>query len=151
MTTIARLDTISLPSGTAEKTITLDVHKTRSELLRAATSRAHDLTLELDVEAERSPDVFFEVALSAPKGKRHAVGNVALYGAGIRSEAHGEFHPAHVQLFISEAVTAALRNRSTQTLQVAFTARRADGERVRSASTLTIRNARIVAGPRLRD
>jgi hypothetical protein len=124
----------------------------RSELLAAAKSRQHDVTLDLDVEAERSPEVFYEVYLAAPNGKQHHVGNVTLFGAGIRSESHGEFHPAHVQLVISDAVLAVLRSRSTHTLNVTFRAKGAEGAPPpRSASALTIDRAEIVVGPRQRE
>lgn len=151
MKTIIRVGTIVLPSGTTAKSISIDVRKTRSELLTAAKGRDHDITLELDVEAERSPGVVFEVELGAAQGKRWNIGNVALYGAGIRSESHGEFKPAHVQLVISDAVAGALKKSSTKTMTLTFTAKRAEGEKVRSTSALTIRNAAIVVGPRLRE
>jgi len=44
-----------------EITLPLDVRGVRAELLTAAESRQHDVTLQLDVEAERPPQVFYEV------------------------------------------------------------------------------------------
>lgn len=137
MKTAVRIAPINIPAGTAEKTITLDIHAARTELLSAAKSHQHDVTLELDVEAERSPQVYYEVHV----GKTN-VGNIALYGAGIRSEAQGTFHPAHVQLFISDAL---LRNRPARTLKITFVA---SGK---PAEALMIRSAAIVIGPRQRE
>ena len=138
MKTAVRIAPITIPAGTAEKTISIDIHAVRAELLAAAKSRRHDVTLELDAEAERSPQVFYEVHV----GKTN-VGNIALYGVAIRSEAQGTFHPAHVQLFISDAL---LRNRSARTLKITFVAN--GGQ---PAEALLIRNAAIVIGPRQRE
>ncbi|MEO8034386.1 MAG: hypothetical protein ABI837_08120 [Acidobacteriota bacterium] len=150
--TLIRISPVTIPAGTTEHTISVDVHAVRAELLAAAKSRNHDVTLELDVEAERSPDVYYEVQVSVPKGKRYKVGNVALFGAGIRAESRGEFHPAHVQLMLSEALASALRNPSTRTLRVTFIARGAEGVPSRpSAAALRIDKGEVVVGPRLRE
>lgn len=140
MKSIARLPRLVIPAGVSEKTVSLDVRSAKAEVLKSASSREHDVTLELDVEAERSPEAFYQVFV----GKRN-VGNVALYGAGIRSEAHGEFHPAHVQLVVSEAVAEALRGASTHTLKIRFVANAAP------KSALTIDKGELVIGPRLRE
>lgn len=151
MKTLVRIAPVTIPSGTMEQTISLDVHAVRAELLAAATSRQNDVTLDLDVEADRPPGVFYEVYLSAPNGKRHAAGNVTLFGAGIRSESRGPFQPAHVQLFVSEALAAALRSPSTHTLNVTFVAKGAEGvPPARPAAALTIVKGEIVVGPRQR-
>jgi hypothetical protein len=143
---------VTIPQGTPEKTIAVDVHSARTELLAAAKSSRHDVTLALDVEAETSPQVFYEVHLSGADGKRCNVGNVALFGAGIRSESHGEFRPAHVQLFVSDCLVAALASPSTRTLNVTFVAKGAEGVASKgAASALTIDKAEIVCGPRQRE
>jgi hypothetical protein len=152
MKTLVRISSVTIPSGTMEQTISLDIHSVRSDLVTAAKRHENDITLELDVEAERSPEVFYEVYLSAPKGTRYSVGNIALYGAGIRSEAHGEFHPAHVQLFVSKAIAAALTRPSTRTLNITFVTRGAEGmPPARSAASLTIVRGEIAVGPRQRE
>ncbi|HEY0782404.1 MAG TPA: hypothetical protein VGE98_08120 [Thermoanaerobaculia bacterium] len=152
MKTLVRIAPLTLPAGRAETTVPIDVRGVRKELLAAAESRQHDVTLQLDVEAERPPQVFFEVYLGPPKGERHAVGNIALYGAGIRSEARGEFHPAHVQLFIGDALALALRSPSTDRLNLTFAAKGAEGvPDAKPAAALAIRNGAIVVGPRQRD
>jgi hypothetical protein len=152
MKTLVRIAPATIPAGTSEITIPIDVRGVRTELLAAAKSRQHDVTLELDVEAERPPQVFYEVYLSAPKGKRYNVGNIALFGAGIRSEAQGEHHPAHVQLFIGDALALALCQASTNTLNITFVAKGAEGApAAKPAAALTIQNGEIVVGPRQRE
>ena len=152
MKTLVRLAPMTIPAGTMEKTIPVNIRGVQTQLLTAAKSRQYDVTLELDVEAERSPQVFYEVYLSAPKGRRYHVGNVTLFGAGIRSEARGEFHPAHVQLFISDAVSLALRKSAAHALEITFVAKGAEGgAAAKPVAALVIHNAEIVAGPRQRS
>jgi len=87
-----------------------------------------------------------------PKGKRHHVGNIALFGAGVRSEARGEFHPAHVELFLSDALALALRPASTETLHLTFAAKGAEGApAAKPAAALKIQHGEIVVGPRQRE
>ena len=140
MKTAARLPQLVIPAGASSKTVSIDLHSAKAELLAAATSREHDVTLELDVEAERSPEAFYQVFV----GGRN-VGNIALYGAGIRSEAHGEFHPAHVQLIISEALAACLNGRSAHALAIRFV------PSAKPKAALTIDKGEIAIGPRLRE
>jgi hypothetical protein len=140
MKTVCRLPKLIIPAGAMEKSESVEVGSARSELLEAALSKDHDVTLELDVEAERSPESFYEVFV----GRRN-VGNIALYGAGIRSEARGEFRPYHVQLVISEAVAASLRERSAHTLRLRFV------PNAKPKAALTVDQGKIVIGPRLRE
>lgn len=152
MKTLVRIASMVIPAGTMEKTVPIDVRGVCADLLAAAKSRQNDVTLQLDVEAERPPQVFYEVYLGVPKGKRYNVGNIALFGAGIRSEAQGEFHPAHVQLYISDALALALRHASTTTLNLTFVAKGAEGvPAAKPAAALTIQNLEIVVGPRQRE
>lgn len=147
-----RIPPLTIPAGVTEITLPIDVRGVRAQLLTAAESRQHDVTLQLDVEAERPPGVFYEVYLGVPKGKRHHVGNIALFGAGIRSEARGEFHPAHVELFLGDALALALRPASTPTLHLTFVAKGAEGgPAAKPAAALTIHNGEIVVGPRQRE
>ena len=141
MKSIARLPRrLVIPAGASEKTVSIDVRSTKGELLEAAAGKEHDVTLELDVEAERSPEAFYQVFVGARN-----VGNIALYGAGIRDEAHGEFRPAHVQLVVTEAVAAALQGRSAHTLTIRFV------PNAKPKAALTIDKGEIVIGPRLRE
>jgi hypothetical protein len=140
MKRVSRLPKLVIPAGAIEKSEAIEVGSRRNELLAAASSREHDVTLELDVEAERSPETFYQVFV----GTRN-VGNIALYGAGIRSEARGEFRPYHVQLVVSEAVAAALRSRSAHTLMIRFV------PNAKPKAALTVDQGVIVIGPRLRE
>jgi hypothetical protein len=152
MKTVVHLPVVKLAPAVQEKTVSVDVQKARAELLRAASSRGHDVTLEMDVESDRPPTVFYEVSLSAPNAKRYSLGNLAMFGAGIRSESRGEFHPAHVQFVISEAVAGILRSGSVRTLAITFTPKAAEGVALpKNEATLTIGKAAIVIGPRLRE
>jgi hypothetical protein len=54
--------------------------------------------------------------------KRYFVGTVALFGAGIRSEAHHHFTPAHFTFAINGAIRAALK-RLRDRLPVTFVPR----------------------------
>lgn len=130
---------VVIPAGAKEKRVSVDVRSVKTALLEGASSREHDVTLELDVEAERSPEAFYEVFVGG-----RSVGNLALYGAGIRSDAHGEFRPAHVQLIVSEALAAALHGRSN-TLAIRFV------PNAKPKAALTIDKGEIVIGPRLRE
>lgn len=140
MKTVARLPRLVIPAGAQEKAVYVDVRPAKAVILDAASSREHDLTLELDVEAEHSPEAFYQVFV----GRRN-VGNVALYGAGIRSEAQGEFHPAHVQLIVTEAVAEALRADPARAVTIRFV------PNATPKAALTIDKAEIVLGPRLRE
>ena len=147
MKTVVQIAPATIPAGTAEKTFLVDSRASRAALLAAARNKQQEVTLELDVEAERSPGVFYEVTIGVPRRAPQRAGNVALFGAGIRSEARGEFRPAHVQLVISDQLAALLADSQADTLSITFTARGA--ERV-PAATLTIDKAEIVIGPSLR-
>jgi hypothetical protein len=152
MKTLVHVTPFTIPPRATQKTVVIDVRAVRAELLATANNRKQELTLELDVEAQRPPEVFFEVSLSTPGGKHYNVGNVALYGAGIRGEGRGEFHPAHVQLLIGAAVTASLSVSNANTLQLTFATRGAEGVAPpRSKAAVRVARAEIVAGPRLRE
>lgn len=140
MKTLAHLPRLVIPAGAQEKAVSVDVRPAKEVILDAASGREHDLTLELDVEAERSPEAFYQVFV----GRRN-VGNVVLYGAGIRSEAHGDFHPAHVQLLVTEPIAAALRADSARPLTIRFV------PNAPPKAALTIDKGEIVLGPRLRE
>ena len=149
--TLVRLPPISIPAGTASRTIEVDVREVRSELLAAAKDRSRDVVLDLkQIEADRNPEVFFEISVGAPKGPSRSVGNLALYGVGIRSEARGQFLPAHVQLVITDALSAALRKSST--VAISFVAQGAGGSATpaRSVSAVRVGNPSIFIAPRTR-
>ena len=145
---VVQIAPVTIPAGAAEQIIRVDIRASRVELLAAARNRQQDVTLELDVEAERPPGVFYEVRIGAPRQPAVNVGNVALFGAGIRSEARGEFRPAHVQLVISDQLATVLGGVQTDTISITFTA---SGTQGAPTAALTIDKAEIVIGPRLRQ
>jgi hypothetical protein len=81
--------------------------------LAASTTRAVLLQLD-DVVAERPPGTYWEVYVAPPgarldSGGPYYVGNVALFGSGIRSEAGAGFKPAHFVFPLNAALRAAHR------------------------------------------
>ena len=101
---------------TGDVTVTkLDVSPVRSQLAAVAESKSQTAMLRFDgVVADRQPGIIWEVYAGPRDAKRDAaapsyVGNVALYGTGIRSEARGEFKPAHFEFPLNAAIRAARR------------------------------------------
>lgn len=104
----------------------IDVKELRQRLVAISESKTETLFLDLeDVEAERPPGVVWEVYVGLPANASpdpespYYVGNVALFGSGIRSEAHHEFKPAHFAFAIDRAMLAAL-NSNEERVQVTF-------------------------------
>lgn len=96
----------------------LDIRQARQRIATIAESRTQKLFLELDVEAERQPGVVWEVYVGLPPNTEpdpegpYYVGNVSLFGAGIRSEAtHAGFKPAHFSFLANRALMTALRKK----------------------------------------
>jgi hypothetical protein len=149
----ARLSPITIPARSSAITVDVNLAAARQQLLVAATNRARDIVLDLDdIEAEHSPAVYFEVYVHARNaGRGHSAGNLVLFGAGIRSEARDEFHPAHAQLVITDDLRAALRKSSKVALT--FVAQGAGGSPAPplSASGLTIGKPSIIIAPRMRE
>jgi hypothetical protein len=87
----------------------------RQKIGALAESRTDTLFLELDAEAERSPGTAWEVYVGLPPNAEpnpegpYFVGNVVLFGEGIRNEAHGQFKPAHFIFPINHALAAAMK------------------------------------------
>ena len=139
-----QLAPITLPPGVTPTTVKVDVRAEREDLLDSARSRGADVTLELDdVEADDNPGAYYEVYVGLPKGartkpsSRFYVGNVALYGTGIRSEAHGDFRPAAFSFVITEAIRTALRADGSHELGLMFV------PRGRAAAAVRIRRPSI--------
>jgi hypothetical protein len=135
----ARIPPITIPAQSESITVDVDLAQARPKLLAAASAQTKDILLDLDaIEAERSPDVYFEVYIHAKGGDRgRTVGNLALYGGGIRSEARDAFRPAHIQLVITDDVRDALQKSSTIT--IAFVARGAGGTATTARSACEVR------------
>lgn len=112
-------------------TVPLDATQARA-LSSLAANAAHTLLLRLDdVVAERSPGIYWEVYVE-PRGARfdpngpYYVGNVVLFGSGIRSEGGASFKPAHFVFPLNAALRAAHRGAGPH-LVIAFVPRAAAG------------------------
>lgn len=135
--------------------LVFDISKLRERLASIANDNARDLTLELSVEADRQPDVFYEVYVGLGANDRatfespHYVGNLALFGHGIRDDhQHGGFKPAEFSFKIDRAVITALRRKDDNgKLNVRFVPKGAEGEgglqTRRAGATITVRRATI--------
>jgi hypothetical protein len=106
--------------------IEINIKEFRQRLVSLAESKTDLLLLELDnVEAERSPGVVWDVFLGLPPSAApnpegpYFVGTVALFSAGIRSHAHGEFKPAHFALHANRAIATSLQTKQ-ETLRLLF-------------------------------
>lgn len=152
VTAAVRLPSIILPAQSDSVTIPINLSAHRDQLLAAAADQTRDIILDLDgIEAERPPDVYFQIFVHTEAQSRgRSVGNLTLYGAGIRNEARGAFRPAQVQLVITPELRLALRQSST--IQLTFVAQGAGGTTTaaRSSSTVTIHNPSIGIAPHTR-
>ena len=97
-------------------TFQIEFKELRRRLEALAGSKTETVLLELeDVEAESQPGVVWEVYAGLPKGAQpesrspHYIGSLSLFGAGLRSERHQEFKPAHFLYPLNRALQAALK------------------------------------------
>jgi tyrosinase len=104
-----------------EVSIPINIKEFRQRLAPLAENQNEPLLLELNnVEAERSPGVGWEVYLGLPPNAApnpegpYFVGTVALFSAGIREHAHGDFQPAHFSFKINKVMAASLRSNQDQ-------------------------------------
>lgn len=88
-----------------------------------------------DVEAEKQPGIAWEVYLGLPEGATrdakspHYVGSLALFGTGVRSEAHDKFIPAHFEYPVGGALRASFaRNEDRVALTLVPSAILIDGK-----------------------
>jgi hypothetical protein len=134
----------------------IDIREFRDRLSSLARGKDPGLLLELeDIEADRQPDVYYEVYVGLPAGETpqfkspHYVGNLALFGHGIRGEhAHGEFRPASATFRIGNALRETFASANgPDLLRVLFIPRAAehDGktEPAKSSATIKIGSAAI--------
>ena len=147
---LVRLPAITIPADSASFSTTVDLTSARETILKLGPG--NDVVLDLDgIETETSPAVYFEVYVhvgNQPRGR--TVGNLTLYGTGIRSEARGTFQPAHVALVITEQLRAVLETSSSVT--VTFVSQGAGGgPPPRSTSAVTIRTPTVRIEPRPRQ
>ncbi len=107
---------------TAEPVMTsIDLKALNSQLRSLLESATDQIVLELqDVEAESSPDTAWDAYVGLPEGtssdskNSFFVGTVALFGTGIRSEAHHGFRPARFLFPIKRALAASLPDNAGQ-------------------------------------
>ncbi|HEY0782403.1 MAG TPA: hypothetical protein VGE98_08115, partial [Thermoanaerobaculia bacterium] len=145
-----------LPPGPDPGPIEAGVRELRQRLLTEAKNEKTDVSLEIEgVTADRQPNVFWEVYVGLPKGAAassespHYVGNIALFGHGVRDQhQHGGSEPAAFSFKINRAVQAALERDATGKLDLAFVARGAVTKEPRAGATrnavnLTIGKARL--------
>ncbi len=94
----------------------IEIKDLRPRLAPLVESANDAVLLELDdVVAEKQPGVVWEVYVGLPEGAQpdpkspYYVGSLSLFGAGVRSEAHGAFKPARFVYPINRALQAALK------------------------------------------
>jgi hypothetical protein len=93
----------------------IEMKELRQKVGALAESQNETLFLELDAEAERAPRAVWEVYVGLPPNSQpnpespYYVGNLVLFGEGIRDEAHGQFKPAHLIFPINRALAASLK------------------------------------------
>ncbi len=104
----------------------IELREIRQRLAQVLESKAETVFLELDnVEAETQPGVAWEVFVGMPPGAEptpkspYFVGSLALFGSGIRDEAHGEAKPARFLFPLNRALESALSS-GQERLNVTF-------------------------------
>jgi hypothetical protein len=104
--------------------IPLDISTVREKMLAVSRQPNQRLVLKLEgVEAPTAPGASWEVYLGSPEGTRLTtdiptyLGNVVLFGSGIRSETHhGEFKPASFTFHISHKLISVIASNSNPLL-----------------------------------
>jgi len=154
---LAELQPIKLPPGPDPGPIEINVRELRQRLLGVAKEPNTDLTLELDdVEADKQPDVYWEVYLGLPKGtapssdSAYYIGNIALFGHGIRdAHQHEGAEPAKFSFKIDRAMQNALAKDESGKTHLTFVARGAvikgAKDAVRSNATVSVGKVRIAS------
>lgn len=94
----------------------IDAQIIREKVAPLLDSKTNSILLELDdVEAPTAPEAVWAVFVGLPPGAAtdakspHFVGQLALFGSGIRDEKHHAYKPAHFTYPISRALQASLR------------------------------------------
>jgi Common central domain of tyrosinase/Polyphenol oxidase middle domain len=108
--------------------VELDITKLRERLASTAASKTSTLFLQLeDVVTARAPGVVWQIYLGLPETAYpnprgpYFVGNLAMFGMGIRRAAVGKFMPASFPFAVDRAVQSALR-RNEPRLRLTFVA-----------------------------
>jgi tyrosinase len=115
--TVFRVPVPPIVLGAKPVSFAMDLAALRRHAAGAAARSTESVFLELDdVEADRQPGVVWQVYFGLPDGAAfdangpYYVGTLALFGAGVREEAH-HFMPAKVTLRINEALRRVLDER----------------------------------------
>jgi hypothetical protein len=113
---ILRIPISPITLGQEPVSIPVDLANLKQRLVTLAESKTATVFLELDgVEAERQPGVAWQVYLGLPpkipptEESPYFVGAMALFGKGIRSEAHDNFEPAHFAFPINRALLSGFK------------------------------------------
>jgi tyrosinase len=126
--------------------------------LRDASAGKRKMLLRLDnVAAERQPGTVWQVFLGLPRGEPadprspHFIGNLALFGSGVRDASNHHFQPAQFTFPVDRAISAALR-RTGKTIPLTFvpTGLVVNGKRSspRVAATVSVGSARLLVEKR---
>ena len=113
--------------GPEPVTFPIELKELRSRLAATAESTSETVLLELDdVESEKSPEAVWAVYVGPEPVREQAdekspyfVGSLSLFGAGIRSEKHREFKPAHLLFRLNRALQSALKG-NAERVEVSF-------------------------------
>ena len=112
-----------VPPELTSEPVSVQVNLTdvRDRLMELTRSKLGKIILNLEkVEADKQPGAVWEVYLGLPAGTTpdpkgpYYAGNVALFGAGVRSDAHEGFEPARFSFVVNRAISAALKSRGNQ-------------------------------------
>jgi tyrosinase len=151
---VLQVPPFKLPPGPDPGPIEINIREARQKLLTMSKEANTDVTLELDdIEADKQPSVYWEVYAGLPKGTRpsfdspYYVGNIALFGHGIRDEhQHDGFKPASFEFKVDRAMQNALSKDESGKMDLTLVARGAGtkgNEAIRSDANVTIGKARL--------
>jgi hypothetical protein len=146
-----RFPPIKLPPGPDPPPYRIDVRPLRDQLLSTLRDGGAEIALEfLRIEADKQPNVFWEVYVGLPPGAAassdspHFVGTMALFGHGIHdAHQHGGFKPAAFSFRCTRAVQTALTRDASGTLAIALVAR---GAAVKDQPTAPRNEAAVTVG-----
>jgi tyrosinase len=100
--------------------VSLEVKDLAARITKASETAGQRIVLQLEeIEAASQPGASWEVYVGLPKGAKpsqqspYFVGNLVLFGNGIRDEAHHGFTPAHFSFTVKRASLAALKANGT--------------------------------------
>ena len=147
--------------GRKRSSIPLPIERTEAKLRNASTGK-RKMLLRLDnVAAERQPGTVWQVFLGLPRDEPpdprspHFIGNLALFGSGVRvrDASHHHLQPAQFAFSVDRAISAALRRTGT-TIPLTFvpTGPVVNGRRSspRVAATVSVGSARLLVEKRSR-